>query len=653
MDEQLVLTAQILKLNPDVQRAEAAEDTYILKNIPARRYLTVTTEQWNLLRNFSNPATVPDVMRAVLLNRSCVPLREFYELILKAQRAGILRMAQQIEPVVTASRWPLSLSPTIPLVLTLLSLIGAVVSLALRPFPLHPWPPAWMDLAIGWGLVCVGLSLGNVLAASVLRYGGGEVYEPRFRWLRPAPYFGVNLEDSCMISRAAQAGVWSARLLPVLATAAALWWFRPSWGAVHIVAVLVLLRPFAEGCMVELISSTCRGRVLDTQKKLIFSLNRRWNVRLRFGFARVSALYVTARLLWGLAWSVLVMFMAVRAANLEMKDVFGSAAYWRDVVLVFAGVAALAALVSIGRPVLRSLYLIFHSRYQRCRQTWSRWRVKLDDIVSPEHASQVLTDSLLFRRLAPAERAELLRKGRPTSYKAFKTFHTFTDKAKDVGIILSGRVAVYHRLKSGRAERVLVLREGDVFGAHALLDPERQHVQLRALSPVVALMVPMEEFQQRIVNKLGIPATNDLVHKVPFLRNLPLCYGWHPQAIARFAQLASTSTYGVDEVIIADRQDSQQFYVVYEGRVLVKRERKVLDRLRAGAFFGEISLLQNSSAVADVITREPTRCLTITKSDFLRFVTHNPQVGLQLEAISSRRLGRPIFPLHGTSFEVR
>ena len=191
------------------------------------------------------------------------------------------------------------------------------------------------------------------------------------------------------------------------------------------------------------------------------------------------------------------------------------------------------------------------------------------------------------------------------------------------------------------------------FGAHALLDQGRPAVQLRALTPVTALLVPIEEFQQRVIAKLGAATTNDLVHKVPFLRRLVLCRGWNPQAIARFAQLAAVLGYHEDETILAERQDSHQFYVVYEGQVDVKRGRKHLARLGPGGYFGELSLLQNSSAIADVVTRGAVRCLTFSKADFLRFMTHNPLVGLHLEAISSKRLGYPLFPLTAHSFDVR
>jgi len=193
MDEQLVLTALTLKLNPHIQRAEAPGAVLVLKNIPARKYISVTAEQWSLLRSFSNPATVPDVLRAVILNRTCLPLREYYELILKAQRAGILQVDRQSDPEVRARRWAIPLNPWAPLLLALISVIAAVVALVLKPMPLPlSWPQDAINALIGWVLLSLGLSLGQVLAACVLRGGGGEVYEPTFLFLRPVPFLRIN-----------------------------------------------------------------------------------------------------------------------------------------------------------------------------------------------------------------------------------------------------------------------------------------------------------------------------------------------------------------------------------------------------------------------------------------------------------------------------
>lgn len=655
MDEQLVLTAQTLRLNPDLQRADAPDDdVFVIKNVPGRKYLTISLDQWNLLRSFANPATAPDVLRAVILNRTCLPLREFYELILKAHRAGVLQGGSTPPAEVRARRWGLSVNPWISISLTLISAVFAFSLLGLRPFP-YPGTTAGeiiLSVLVGWVLLSAGLSLGQVIAASVLRAGGGEVYDPQFHLARPVPYFGVSLDDARMTSRLTQAGIWCARLFPVIATAAILWQYAPAWGFIHVFGVLVMLRPFAGGCMPELISTLCRGLVLDTQKNFLFSLNRRWNVRLKIGLSRWSIGYVAARLVWGVVWIFLVLFVGLRAANQRMQDVFGNAAYWREVGGVFAAAGLLAMLAYIGVPAGRSLWVWLRARQRELSRTRARWRLDTALPASEEQISRVLAESLLFRRIAAAERGDLRDVSQLRTFKSWKTIHNFNDRSTEVGVIISGKVAISRRLKSGRGERWLTLREGDIFGAHALLDAERQQAQIRTLTPVVALMIPIAEFERRVLLPLGVPLVNDLAHKVPFLRNLSFCGSWHPQAVARFAQLSTIVAYHDGELIVEERQDTQQFYVVYEGRVHVKRKGRTRAQLRAGAYFGEVSILQNSAAISDVVAKDTARCLLISKADFLRFVTHNPLVSLQLEEISSQRLGRPIFPLAGHSFET-
>lgn len=655
MDEQLVLTAQTLKLNPDLQKADVPGDVFVMKNVPGRKYLTVSSAQWNLLRNFANPATVPDVLRAVILNRTCLPLREYYELILKAYHAGVLKAPGEPEADVRACRWLISLSPWIPIVLTIVSVVTAVTCLAIKPFPMPGvWPQSMiLDLLIGWGLLSVGLSFGQLMAGSVLRAGGGEIYDPQFHFLRPVPYFAVSLEDAAMTSRLTQVGVWCARLFPVAGTAAALWYYRPAWGLLHVFGLLVMLRPFASGCVAQVISTLCRGLVLDTQKNFLFSLNQRWHIRLRFGLSRISIPYVLVRLVWGVVWTLLLIFVALRAANQSMQEVFGSRAYWTDVSAVF-GLAGIAVIIGyIGVPMTRATWTYLVARRRQMAKSLGRWRIKAATPVTEEQIARTLGESLLFRRIAAAERADLRERSELKVFKSHKTIQSFSDKSTEVGVIISGKLIVYRRLKSGRPEKALILQEGDVFGAHALLDTERQHALIKTLTPVVALMIPIGEFEQRVLRPLGAPLINDLVQKVPFLRGVSFCASWHPQAIARFAQLTSTVTYHEGEVILVDRQDTQQFYVVYEGRITVKRLNRVRGRLKPGAYFGEVSILQNSSAISDVIAIETSRCLLISKADFLRFVTHNPLVSLQLEEISSHRLGRPIFPLSEHSFEIR
>jgi len=655
MDEQLVLTAQTLRLNPHILRADVSGAVFVVKNGVNRKYVTLTAEQWSLLRNFANPATAPDVLRAVILNRTCLPLREYYELILKALHAGILRVDRQAEGEnqSAASRWSMTLGPLLTLVLTLLATIFAVVLMVIRPFP---WPSAWpggaIDLVTGWLLLVVGVSLGQVLAASVLRGGGGEVYEPRFHLLRPVPYFGVNLEDACMCGRMTQAGVASARLLPVLATAAALWTFKPEWGALHVLAILTLLRPFAGSAPTTLLSIFCRNLVVDTQKGFLFSLNQTWRVKFKAGLKRVSVGYVAARLVWGVAWAALLAYVTLQSTGLSVASVVDGK-YLKEAGMVFGIVAGAALLALLGPPIVRHLYRRYTIYNQERRLFWKRWRTNGLAPISEEQIARMMAESLLFRRLPPAERAVLSSCGQPRYFKARSMIQRFADQSKYASVILSGKVAIYRRLKSGRSERAMTLKEGDVFGVHALLDPDCPQTEVRALTPVLVLTIPIREFERRVIASMGVPLANNLALKVPFLRELPFCNYWHPQAVARFTQIASMVRYNPGELIVAERQDSQQFFLIYEGRVAVRSEGRVRARLRAGAFFGEVSLLQNSAANSDVVALEETRCLTISKADFLRFMTHNPHVAIQLEAISSKRLGQPVYPCKYRSYDAQ
>ncbi len=656
MDEQLVVTAQTLQLNSQLERADMPGGVMVLKNVPTRKYLTVTYEQWNMLRNFANPATAPDVLRAVILNRTCLPLREYYELIIKAQKAGILETSRQTNsPLALARSWFLSIEPITPIILATAGLISVITMLVIRAIPV----PQDLDMALlmnllpGWGAVCAALSLGYVLAASVLRNAGGEVYGPRVHWLTIVPHFCRDLGDNRMMSRLAQAGVWSALLAPMILVVLAAQIWRPEWAMPPVLAMLYMLRPVGGGSMSRLFSAMCRGHILDTQKDMAFSLNKRWSVQFRLGLARVSASYVFMRLLWGVLWVFFIAILICRATQQEIIPMLKNPDYWVEVGRGLGVMIAATILVFVGLPAVRGFWAWCSARGRRMLCLFRRWRPRAVESFDEEQIKQLIAESVLFRRLPPSDRVELLKVCKVVRFGAFKTLIGFADQPQHVGLIVSGQIVLFRRLISGRPERVLRVSETDIFGAHALLEQVRMHMMVKTLTPVVAIMFPIEEFKQRVVGRLGVQMANDLVHKYPFLRDSKICRQWHPQAVARFCQLAATISCEDGAMIVAQRQENNQFYIVYEGCVVVRQDNRTRAKLSCGHFFGEIGLLQNSSAIADVVARGHVRCLTIAKADFLRFMTHNPLVGLQLEQISSQRLGHPIFPLKGGSFDIR
>jgi CRP-like cAMP-binding protein len=210
---------------------------------------------------------------------------------------------------------------------------------------------------------------------------------------------------------------------------------------------------------------------------------------------------------------------------------------------------------------------------------------------------------------------------------------------------VSGRVAVRREEAAGRVRRLEVLGPGDVLGLHDMIDPQGATHRLRALTPLTLLALPSAVAIELILHRVPRSTLINMVLKVPFLRGILLCRNWHQQAIERFAQVSTLDCFEEGKMIFSEGQIIDRFFILYEGDAQVARGKGVVGVIRTAEFFGEIGLLQNSSANATVTARRNTRTLTIARTEFLRFVTHNYAVALELERVSSKRLGRPIFPV--------
>jgi CRP-like cAMP-binding protein len=170
------------------------------------------------------------------------------------------------------------------------------------------------------------------------------------------------------------------------------------------------------------------------------------------------------------------------------------------------------------------------------------------------------------------------------------------------------------------------------------------------LTPLTLLTLDRSIAEKLIVERVSQELLTDTVLKLPFLRRISLCQNWHLQAINRFGRLSSIRSYAPGEIILGEGQTVPEFFVIFQGDAKVSREGRALSTIHAGEFFGEIGLMQNSSSNATVAAYHGTRCLSIPRNELLRFVTHNYTVALELERVSSKRLGRPLFPLRPGDF---
>ncbi len=80
------------------------------------------------------------------------------------------------------------------------------------------------------------------------------------------------------------------------------------------------------------------------------------------------------------------------------------------------------------------------------------------------------------------------------------------------------------------------------------------------------------------------------------------------------------------------------FYLILDGRVEVKKGNKVLSKIGAGGFFGEMALLDDAPRSADVVATEKTKCLLLTKWDLKSLIATYPDIAMKMLEELTRRL---------------
>ena len=108
-------------------------------------------------------------------------------------------------------------------------------------------------------------------------------------------------------------------------------------------------------------------------------------------------------------------------------------------------------------------------------------------------------------------------------------------------------------------------------------------------------------------------------------------------AFERFAK-----TYEPGEVIIAEYEPGDCFYLIQSGRVqlvkCVNGSKKNLDVLKPGEFFGEMAILDNSARSATCMAAGKVKCLEFNKENFELLITGNPQMALLLLKLFCKRI---------------
>lgn len=642
VDQDTLLSISSLRLNPEIRIQSIRADRLVIKNLRAATYLVIDREQKRILERFSEATSVPRVLFTQIGERRCPPLRDYYELILKAVRAGILLCpGVQVPDPEPAAEWRWGVRASVARNFALVCMAASMFLLVRNPpsLPTHPW-----HLLAGWLGLCVAQSMGSFLAACVLRGEGCEVYRPRFVWRSALPRFTLSRRDAVLLGKEGESALALARGAPFFLLVALASCFAAPLSAFFVCGLLYHLSPFHRGALVELLVVLYRDPRLDTSHRFFFLPNQAIDavVRDRFRLADIRFLPKVAG--YTLGWTLLVMVSGVSLLGLNAWDLarsFQEAGGLRFTAYLVFGVLVLSVLVGFG-----ILTWLFVNQIREALGPWLRRRAARGAPGEISHVSvrECLRRTHLFKDLSEDDLEKLAATASPRGVEKGGVVLRQGEPGETLFVVFSGTAEVLREQAVGRPEYIAELLPGDVFGEVALLGGGVRTRTVRATSSLRLLAIDRAGFNGLVLNRFSREQIETAIQKKAFLSRIAFSRRWSPGAMLAFARRSQFLDFEAGAVLIRAGAHNQFFYLVHEGTLEVALEGNAVARLSRGEFFGELSLLQNSVAGASILARTPGRCLVLHKRDFLEFITRDFLVGLHLEKIASRRLGRALFP---------
>jgi CRP/FNR family transcriptional regulator, cyclic AMP receptor protein len=124
----------------------------------------------------------------------------------------------------------------------------------------------------------------------------------------------------------------------------------------------------------------------------------------------------------------------------------------------------------------------------------------------------------------------------------------------------------------------------------------------------------------------------------PVLADVPLFRNLSRRNLKRVASLARTRRFAAGTTIVRAGDAGSAFYVLIDGAARVDTPTGRSRRLRAGDFFGEMALLDDSPRSASVVADGEVLAMTISSSAFGKLLRSEPALVRELLRTLAARL---------------
>lgn len=652
LNRRYILSELEFSLSNDLEEAVVEKGLVMLKHIPSKKYMLVTSDQLLVLKRFRHKQSVSRLIPALIEDRKCPPLRELYELILQAMKTGVLE-SEKIRPTrhrAIAAEWELKLNLIWGKRFAIFSVVFGLLSLLFIGLKLPNTQTiniifASIIIAIGHLAICAAISMGYFLSACLLRNFHHEVYDVGINWKHLFPHFYVDISDACMNGRKREASIAFVQLAPIFLFAGIVAHTLPEITFILLLGLFQATQPHRNSSAWLMLTSLFKRKIPTVEKRELFPEPLTWIQYLKLKYNSLDKKFFFISTCYTLLWIGFLIFFITTLFQLPadeyIKHWIAQGYHWA--LLIFITVF--------------SLFMAFYFTYRsfkvrpipvtpvRKKKANLQIQSANNPGLTPARLVSFLRDCLLFQDLNDEALYEIADRLNLRHLKRKQFAFQLGDPATELHIVANGRVEMMTKIKSGRLVRIAELGAGEIFGERSAIFGSTHTRSIRAIKPTWCLVLQTHDFKELIVERIGFKRLRTIVEKHYFMHRIPMCREWSQETIVQFAQVATFSRFQPGDQILTRGHANNFFYVVHEGTLEVRQEGKEIFRLQPGDFFGEISLLQNSMCTADVVAVTEARCLIVSRAEFLAMIGKDYRFGLQFEHIASKRLKNPIFPL--------
>ncbi len=122
------------------------------------------------------------------------------------------------------------------------------------------------------------------------------------------------------------------------------------------------------------------------------------------------------------------------------------------------------------------------------------------------------------------------------------------------------------------------------------------------------------------------------------LGKAPIFSALSERQLRSLAKTAKVVAYPTDTRIVKQGEPGIGLYLLLDGEAEVRRGDRILAKLGAGQFFGEMTLLDEQPRSADVVAVMPSECAVLSRWEFWGFAKGEPEVLQGVMREMARRL---------------